>query len=56
MVKYNKIDTIQFTSYSVHKYNLKTPIIIVAGIALKCQVDLIFIMVPLEVAAKNNTQ
>ena len=34
-------------------YQLKTPLIIVAGIALKDRVDLISIMVPLEVIAKK---
>ena len=42
-----KIDTIQY--FKVKNVKGKTPLITVAGIALKGQADLISIMVPLEV-------
>ena len=48
----NKIFTIHFHS-KFDIFKLKTPLIIVVGIALKDRVDLISIMVPLEVIAKN---
>ena len=52
-----KIDTIQyninFKAKNV-KRKARTPLITVAGIALKGQADLISIMVPLEVALKHN--
>ena len=49
-MQYNTIqyNTIQF-SFKVKSVERKTPLITVAGIALKGQADLISIMVPLEV-------
>ena len=53
-VKKEKINEkkLKYLQYILHSkfdiYKLKTPLIIVAGIALKDRVDLISIMVPLE--------
>ena len=45
----------KYLQYNLHskfvKYKLKTPLVKVAGIALKDRVDLISIMVPLKVVA-----
>ena len=47
----------KYLQYILHSkfdtYELKAPLIIVAGIALRDRVDLIPIIVPLEVIAKN---